>query len=140
MCFFKRKKKENKSDIKLEDSVEKQEIEQNKTVAKKEEKKAEIKNTETKKDSKKQKTSKKEEVKEESKQNSSNEEKAERKSVYRVIYNKESKVWNIKKDGAKRIIDSKTTKEEALKRVKELSENKDTGFVVYKKDGKFQKK
>ena len=63
-----------------------------------------------------------------------------RKSVYRVIYNKETKVWNIKKDGAKRIIDSRETKEEALKRVKELSENSDSNFVVYKKDGKFQKK
>ena len=60
--------------------------------------------------------------------------------MYRVIYNKETKVWNIKKDGAKRIIDSRATKEEALKRVKELSDSQDANFVVYKKDGKFQKK
>ena len=49
-------------------------------------------------------------------------------------------MWKIKKDGAKRIIDSKKTKEEALARVQELSKSQDTKFVVYKKDGKFQKK
>ena len=32
------------------------------------------------------------------------------------------------------------TKEEALARVQELSKSQDTKFVVYKKDGKFQKK
>ncbi len=63
-----------------------------------------------------------------------------RKGIYRVIYDSLSRKWNIKKDGAARVIDSKATKEEALERVKALSENQDVGFVVYKKNGKFQKK
>ncbi len=63
-----------------------------------------------------------------------------RKGVYRIIYDATNKKWNIKKDGAERIIDSRKTKEEALERVKTLSENQNTKFVVYKKDGKFQKK
>ena len=63
-----------------------------------------------------------------------------RKGLYRVVYDATSKKWNIKKDGAERIIDSKKTKEEALERVRVLSENQDLKFVVYKKDGKFQKK
>lgn len=63
-----------------------------------------------------------------------------KKAVYRVVFSKEQKVWQIKKDGAKRVIDSRPTKEEALNRVKELSQSQDTKFVVHKKDGKFQKK
>lgn len=63
-----------------------------------------------------------------------------KKAIYRVMYDKDSRQWKIKKDGAKRVIDSKNTKEEALKRVKELSENGEVGFIVHKKDGKFQKK
>ena len=38
------------------------------------------------------------------------------------------------------MIDSRPTKEEALNRVKELSQSQDTKFIVHKKDGKFQKK
>jgi len=68
------------------------------------------------------------------------EEKQAKKSVYRVVFDKEDKLWKIKKDGAGRVIDSRKTKEEALERVQELSGNRDTKFVVYKKDGKFQKK
>lgn len=60
--------------------------------------------------------------------------------VYRVSYNADTRKWQIKRDGADRVIDSKVTKEEALKRVKELSKNQDVGFTVKKKDGKFQKK
>ena len=60
--------------------------------------------------------------------------------VYRVSYNAETRKWQIKRDGADRVIDSKVTKEEAMKRVKELSKNQDVGFTVKKKDGKFQKK
>lgn len=60
--------------------------------------------------------------------------------IYRVVYDKADREWKIKRDGAKRIIDSYATKEEALARVKELSDNSDVGFVVYKRDGKFQKK
>lgn len=59
---------------------------------------------------------------------------------YVVSYDKENKNWKISRDGAKRIIDSKATKAEALERVKQLSINNDAGFVVKKKDGKFQKK
>ena len=66
--------------------------------------------------------------------------KKEKKAIYRVVYDKTDKRWLIKKDGAKRIIDSKCTKEEALTRVQELSESQDIKFVVHKKDGKFQKK
>ena len=64
----------------------------------------------------------------------------EKKAIYRVLYNKEDRTWQIKKDGAKRVIDSRPTKEEALNRVKELSQSQDTKFIVHKKDGKFQKK
>ncbi len=63
-----------------------------------------------------------------------------RKALYRVVFDKEDKLWKIKKDGAKRVIDSKKTKEEALARVQELADSQDSKFVVYKKDGKFQKK
>ena len=59
-----------------------------------------------------------------------------KKGVYRVVFDKEDKLWKIKRDGAKRVIDSRKTKEEALMRVQELSESQDTKFVVYKKDGK----
>lgn len=59
---------------------------------------------------------------------------------YVVSYDKENKNWKITRDGAKRIIDSKSTKAEALERVKQLSINNEAGFVVKKKDGKFQKK
>ena len=59
---------------------------------------------------------------------------------YVVSYDKENKTWKITRDGAKRVIDSKSTKAEALERVKQLSLNNEAGFVVKKKDGKFQKK
>lgn len=75
-----------------------------------------------------------------SKEEATNQEKHAKKGVYRVVYDKEDNLWKIKKDGAKRVIDSKKTKEEALKRVQELSQSQDVKFVVYKKDGKFQKK
>ena len=67
------------------------------------------------------------------------EEKTKR-GIYRVVYDSENKRWLIKRDGAQRIIDSKMTKEEAIERVKALSQNQDVGFVIHKKDGKFQKK
>ena len=67
------------------------------------------------------------------------EEKTKR-GIYRVVYDSENKRWLIKRDGAQRIIDSKMTKEDAIERVKALSQNQDIGFVVHKKDGKFQKK
>lgn len=60
--------------------------------------------------------------------------------IYRVSYHEADRTWVIKRDGAGRVIDSFYTKEEAMERVKTLSENQDVGFVVQKKDGKFQKK
>lgn len=114
MCFFKKKKKEETKANKTEEKLEK-------NTVKKE-------NTEVKEDSEEEKGANKE-----------NSEKS-KKGVYRVVFDKEDKLWKIKKDGAKRVIDSRKTKEEALARVQELSESQDTKFVVYKKDGKFQKK
>lgn len=63
-----------------------------------------------------------------------------KKPIYRVVYDKDTRFWQIRKDGAKRVITSLPTKEEALNRVKELSEKQDISFIVHKKDGKFQKK
>ncbi len=63
-----------------------------------------------------------------------------KKPVYRVIYDKDSRCWQIRKDGAKRVITSFPTKDEALAKVKQLSESQEINFVVHKKDGKFQKK
>lgn len=60
--------------------------------------------------------------------------------VYRLSYSDKDKLWVIKRDGAKRVIATYHTKEEALKRIKELSNNQEVGFTVKKKDGKFQKK
>ena len=114
MCFFKKKKKEETKANKTEEKLER-------NTVKKE-------STEVKEDSKEEKGVEKE-----------NSEKS-KKGVYRVVFDKEDKLWKIKKDGAKRVIDSRKTKEEALARVQELSESQDTKFVVYKKDGKFQKK
>ena len=57
-----------------------------------------------------------------------------------MIYDKDARVWLIKKDGAKRTIASYPTKEEALNRVKDLSSSNDLNYIVHKKDGKFQKK
>ncbi|MDE6583532.1 MAG: DUF2188 domain-containing protein [Clostridia bacterium] len=68
------------------------------------------------------------------------EKKVENTGIYRVVYDKTDRLWKIKKDGAKRVIASMPTKEEALARVKDLSETKEVGYVVHKKDGKFQKK
>ena len=74
-----------------------------------------------------------------------NEEKAEKHHVpapakYRVIYDKETITWEVRKDGAKRVIRRVKTKEEALKIAKELSRSHETALVVHKRDGKFQKK
>ena len=64
----------------------------------------------------------------------------QKKPIYRVVYDKEARLWLIKKDGAKRTIASFVTKDEAMNRVKDLSEVNSLNFVVHKKDGKFQKK
>ncbi|MBQ4049367.1 MAG: DUF2188 domain-containing protein [Clostridia bacterium] len=59
---------------------------------------------------------------------------------YRVIFDKNTHTWIIKKDNAKRVIRRVRTKEEAMRIAKELSKNQETALVVHKKDGKFQKK
>lgn len=112
MCFFKKKNKE-------ETKVNKTEEQSKKDVIVKEQKLPENKDE-----------------KDEQRENLEK----SKKGVYRVVFDKEDKLWKIKRDGAKRVIDSRKTKEEALMRVQELSESQDTKFVVYKKDGKFQKK
>lgn len=59
---------------------------------------------------------------------------------YVVMFDKEDKLWKIKRDNAKRVIASYETKTDALARVKILCENNDAGVVVKKKNGQFQKK
>lgn len=128
MCF---KRKKDKKKVKEEKQVVKEREETYKKEEPVEEKvEKPVKKTVSKTSTKSKNTST---IKEENK-------KTEKASIYRVIYDKENKVWQIKKDGAKRVIATKHTKEEALARVKELSQNKDIGYIVHKKDGKFQKK
>lgn len=59
---------------------------------------------------------------------------------YRIMYDKETKTWEIRKDMAKRVIRRVKTKKEALEIAQELSKNQDLNLIVHKKDGKFQKK
>lgn len=142
MWIFRRKKKiEEKKATTKPESVAVKEVSQETPVAKPvEEKKAKpaVKKTATKTT-----TAKKTTAKPESKSTATKKAPAKaapKKSVYRIVYNKESRLWLIQKDGAKRTISSYATKDEALNRVKELSTSKDLGFIVHKKDGKFQKK
>lgn len=142
MCFRKKKKQTKELEVKEEKvqkssqskkvestkKVEKQTKEKGEKTMKKEEKKGE-KKPDTKPTPAKKVAPAKKEV-----------EAPARKAVYRVVYDKEDGLWKIKKDGAARVIDSRKTKEEALARVQELSENQDVKFVVHKKDGKMQKK
>ena len=67
-------------------------------------------------------------------------EKKARTPKYRVIYNQEDKCWDIKKDGAKRVIRKVKTKAEALDIVEHLAEKQNLSVTVHKKDGKFQKR
>ena len=133
MWFFGKKKKEKKVETNSqevqEEKVSKEDEKQEKTETKTSSKSMQNKTKTEKTNQSNAKEEKGEEVEEKQK-----------KAVYRVIFDKEDKLWKIKKDGAKRVIDSKKTKEEALDRVQELSKSQDTNFVVYKKDGKFQKK
>lgn len=133
MWFFGKKKKEKKVETNSqevqEEKVSKEDEEQEKPETKTSSKSMQNKVKTEKTCKSNAKEEKGEEVEEKQK-----------KAVYRVIFDKEDKLWKIKKDGAKRVIDSKKTKEEALERVQELSKSQDTNFVVYKKDGKFQKK
>ena len=133
MWFFGKKKKEKKVETNSqevqEEKVSKEDEEQEKTETKTSSKSMQNKTKTEKTNQSNAKEEKGEEVEEKQK-----------KAVYRVIFDKEDKLWKIKKDGAKRVIDSKKTKEEALDRVQELSKSQDTNFVVYIKDRKFLKK
>ncbi len=146
MCFFRKKKKEKLNKVE-EKKVEKQDEkvvdlkeEQPKTTKTLATKSSTVKTAKTKTVAPKTtktpaKTTAKTMTKAEPK-----EEPKSKKPIYRVVYDKDARLWLIKKDGAKRTIASYTTKEEALNRVKELSNSKELSFVVHKKYGKFQKK
>ncbi len=126
MWFFKRKNKKVSNEIETkqkESSTQENEVNTDTAVISEEsETQKKIKNA-SKEEQKKEKTERK-----------------IRKAIYRVLYDKENRVWFIKKDGAKRKIACFATKEEALARVKELSASNDLSYIVHKKDGKFQKK
>ena len=126
MWFFKKKDKKKEEKETKKTNTTKTEKTQDKV--KKDDK---VTNAEEKKETKNMKENEEKETKVETK---------ERKSVYRVVYDRENRVWLIKKDGAKRVIASFATKDEALKRVKELCESQNLKVIVHKKDGKFQKK
>ena len=64
---------------------------------------------------------------------------ADSSGIYDVVYDKERLDWVVKKRGGQRATQRFRTKEEALKRAKELAENQDASLSVRKKDGKFQK-
>lgn len=142
--MFWKKKKEEKKQIKNDKGLKVEKAEtQTSLKAKKSSEIVKNKQKETKKNSSSTKPAKKEpEKKLATKKPKAKvaEKKAENAGIYRVVYDKTDRLWKIKKDGAKRVIATMPTKEEALSRVKELSEIKDVGFVVHKKDGKFQKK
>ncbi|MBR2970312.1 MAG: DUF2188 domain-containing protein [Clostridia bacterium] len=59
---------------------------------------------------------------------------------YRVVYDSETRTWEVRKDNAKRVIRRVHTKKEALQIAQELSQNQELNLVVHKKDGKFQKR
>lgn len=68
------------------------------------------------------------------------EEKQKAMGAYMISYDKAKKDWVIKRKGAQRATKRTKTKKEALEIVKSLTETQDVGYVVKKKDGKFQKK
>ena len=59
---------------------------------------------------------------------------------YRILYDRETRTWEVRKDNAKRVIRRVRTKREALEIAQELSQKQDLNLVVHKKDGKFQKR
>ena len=60
--------------------------------------------------------------------------------LYRLKHDKVNKEWVIVRDNSERASRRCKTKEEALKVLKELSNNQEVGSIVHKKDGKWQKK
>ena len=140
MGLFRRKKEEKKV-VKTKTEEPKIEEKSKKTTAKNVDSSKSIKTN--KKEEKSNTVSKKETTKEKSPTEKVDKKETETKSkkpIYRVIYDKDARVWLIKKDGAKRTIASYPTKEESLNRVKDLSSSNDLNYIVHKKDGKFQKK
>lgn len=149
MCFFKKRKQRKEEERLATEQAEKERLEQERLAKEKAEQEA--KEKEKKASAKAKKETKQEEVVEEVEAVEEVSQKAEestdeitekkvRKAVYRVVFDKEDSLWKIKKDGAKRIITSYKTKQEALDKVQALSKNQEINFVVKKKDGKFQKK
>ena len=65
--------------------------------------------------------------------------KKEQTQKYMVTYDKEGKVWVVKKTGATRASKKCKTKKEALEIAEKLANNQDLKLSVKKKDGKFQK-
>lgn len=59
---------------------------------------------------------------------------------YNVGFDEENKKWTIKKSGAKRVIASYKTKEEALERAKDLAKTNGAILSVQRKNGQFGKK
>ena len=153
MCFWKKKKNKETKEVEEDKPAVTEQVKtenqpkEEKKVKKETKKEDKANKKEAKADKKDNKKSKpkeevkmEKEVKKEEKEDKKVEDKQSKKPVYRVVFDKEDKLWKIKKDGAARVIDSRKTKEEALARVQELSGNQDVKFVVYKKDGKFQNK
>ena len=130
MWLFGKKKKEKISETKQVEKVEQSPAEKKSTPAKTSAKPVANKNTKAPSKTASKSSNAKKQISKT----------ATKKSIYRVVYDKDARVWVNKKDGAKRNIASFPTKDEALARVKELSESQDLNFVVHKKDGKFQKK
>ena len=60
--------------------------------------------------------------------------------LYRLVHDKEAREWVIYRDKSERASGRFATKDEAMKRLKELSKNQEVGCIVHKKDGKWQKK
>lgn len=98
-----------------------------------------------KKDKKKEEERQKKEEEEEIERQEETEEKAQtseeikRRMVYHVSYDSESRMWRIFLEKGP-TIEKYATKEEALARVKELSNHTDRSYVVHLKNGKLQKK
>lgn len=63
-----------------------------------------------------------------------------KKGAYSVSYDKDSKEWIVKRRGSERASKRTKTKKEALEVAQRLSDNNEVGFVVKKRNGKFQKK
>ena len=82
------------------------------------------------------------EVESQEKQEQPNETKQQPKELgtYTVSYDKETKEWVVKRRGSERASKRTKTKKEALEVVERLSGNNEVGFVVKKRNGKYQKK